>query len=248
MAMRSIRCAIVDDEPLALDLIEGYVRKTPFLELVARCSSPYQALQTLNSERIDLIYLDIQMPGVTGIEFSRIIQNGPKIIFTTAYSQFALEGFKVDALDYLVKPFNYQEFMKASTKALTWFSLLEKQPREDQQLAPPTPEDRAIFVKADYKLQKVEFDKIVYIEGLKDYVKIFLTDHPKPILTLMSLKSLEEKLPSSQFMRVHRSYIVNLHKVNTIERSRIVFGSTYIPIADGYKEKFQAFLDKRSIG
>lgn len=241
--MRTLRCIIIDDEPLALDLIEGYVRKTPFLELLDRFNSPYPAMQFLNSTTVDLVFVDIQMPGLTGIEFSKVIQNGPKIIFTTAYSQYALEGFRVDALDYLVKPFNYQEFLKAANKALTWYGLVEKQVDERQSTT-----DNSIFVKSEYKLLKIDFDKILYIEGLKDYVKIYLTDHPKPILSLMTLKSLEEKLPSDQFMRVHRSYIVSLNKITTIERSRIVFGSTYIPIADGYKEKFQEFLDKRFLG
>ncbi|MGE0076812.1 MAG: LytR/AlgR family response regulator transcription factor [Bacteroidales bacterium] len=242
--MRTIRCIVVDDEPLALDLLESYVLKTPFLELAEKFASPYQAMQYLNSNPIDLIFLDIQMPGITGIELSKVLQNGPKIIFTTAYSQYALEGFKVDALDYLVKPFNYTEFLKAANKALTWFSLVDKQVN----VKSDDDEDNAIFVKSEYKLLKIEFDKIIYIEGLKDYVKIYLTDLPKPILTLMTLKSLEERLPSSQFMRVHRSYIVCLSKITTIERSRIVFGSTYIPIADGYKDKFQEFLDKKYLG
>lgn len=236
--MRTLKCIIVDDEPLALDLLESYVKKTPFLELVERFVSPYQAMQYLTENQVDLVFLDIQMPGITGIELSKVIQSGPKVIFTTAYSQYALEGFKVDAIDYLVKPFNYQEFLKAANKALTWFGLVNKQSEE-------TSDDNAIFVKSEYKLVKIEYDKIIYIEGLKDYVKIYLIDHPKPILTLMTLKSLEERLPSNQFMRVHRSYIVNLTKISTIERSRIVFGSVYIPIADGYKEKFQGFLDKR---
>jgi len=240
--MRTLRCIIVDDEPLALDLLESYVKKTPFLELVERFVSPYQAMQYLTENQVDLVFMDIQMPGITGIELSKVIQNGPKVIFTTAYSQYALEGFKVDAIDYLVKPFNYQEFLKAANKALTWFSLVNKQSEDNS-----TSDDNAIFVKSEYKLVKIEYDKIIYIEGLKDYVKIYLTDHPKPVLTLMTLKSLEERLPSTQFMRVHRSYIVNLSKINTIERSRIVFGSVYIPIADGYKEKFQEFLDKRFI-
>ncbi|BDX38089.1 DNA-binding response regulator [Tenuifilaceae bacterium CYCD] len=236
--MRTLKCIIVDDEPLALDLLESYVKKTPFLELVERFVSPYQAMQYLTENQVDLVFLDIQMPGITGIELSKVIQNGPKVVFTTAYSQYALEGFKVDAIDYLVKPFNYQEFLKAANKALTWFNLVNKQSEE-------TSDDNAIFVKSEYKLVKIEYDKIIYIEGLKDYVKIYMTDHSKPVLTLMTLKSLEERLPSTQFMRVHRSYIVNLTKINTIERSRIVFGSVYIPIADGYKEKFQGFLDKR---
>ncbi len=242
--MRKIRCLIVDDEPLALGLIEDYVLKTPFLELVNKFNSPFQAIEALQSEKIDLIFLDIQMPGLSGIDFSKLLQNSPKVIFTTAYSQYALEGFKVDALDYLVKPINYQEFLKASNKALTWFNLTE------QNIDPKieTHSNTSIFVKSEYKLLKVEFDNILYIEGLKDYVKIYLKDQVKPILSLMSLKTLEEKLSPEQFMRVHRSFIVNLKQISRIERNRIVFGSVYIPIADSYKEPFQEFLNKKSLG
>ncbi len=240
--MKKIRCLIVDDEPLALDIIEDYVLKTPFLELVNKFNSPFQAIEALQSKKIDLIFLDIQMPGLSGIEFSKLLQNGPKVIFTTAYSQYALEGFKVDALDYLVKPINYQEFLKASNKALTWFNLTEQNIEQKTEIHSNT----SIFVKSEYKLLKVDFDNILYIEGLKDYVKIYLKDQVKPILSLMSLKTLEEKLPSEQFMRVHRSFIVNLHQIARIERNRIVFGSVYIPIADSYKEPFQEFLNKKS--
>ncbi|HCT31118.1 MAG TPA: DNA-binding response regulator [Bacteroidales bacterium] len=239
--MRKIRCLIVDDEPLALDLIEDYVLKTPFLELINKFSSPFQAIEALQNEKVDLIFLDIQMPGLSGIDFSKLLQNGPKVIFTTAYSQYALEGFKVDALDYLVKPINYQEFLKASNKALTWFNLTEQ--NIDQKIENSS--NTSIFVKSEYKLLKVELVDILYIEGLKDYVKIYLKDQCKPILSLMSLKTLEEKLPSEQFMRVHRSFIVNLHQIARIERNRIVFGSVYIPIADSYKEQFQSFLNEK---
>jgi DNA-binding LytR/AlgR family response regulator len=242
--MRKIRCLIVDDEPLALDLIEDYVLKTPFLELVNKFSSPFQAIDALQNEKVDLIFLDIQMPGLSGIDFSKLLQNGPKIIFTTAYSQYALEGFKVDALDYLVKPINYQEFLKASNKALTWFSLIEQ--NSDSKSVEPS--ITSIFVKSEYKLLKVELSDILYIEGLKDYVKIYLKEQSKPILSLMSLKTLEEKLSPEQFMRVHRSFIVNLSQISRIERNRIVFGSVYIPIADSYKEPFQEFLNKKFLG
>ncbi len=242
--MRKIRCLIVDDEPLALELIEDYVLKTPFLELVNKFNSPFQAIDALQSEKIDLIFLDIQMPGLSGIDFSKLLHNGPKVIFTTAYSQYALEGFKVDALDYLVKPINYQEFLKASNKALSWFSLTEQ--TFDNKSVEPS--NTSIFVKSEYKLLKVELSNILYIEGLKDYVKIYTKDQSKPILSLMSLKNLEEKLSPEQFMRVHRSFIVNLHQINKIERNRIVFGSVYIPIADSYKDQFQEFLNTKFLG
>jgi len=243
--MRKIRCIIVDDEPLALDLIEDYVLKTPFLELVKKFSSPFHAMEAIQSEKVDLVFLDIQMPGLTGIDFSKLIQHGPKVIFTTAYSQYALEGFKVDALDYLVKPFSYQEFLRAANKALTWFNLVEQ---GGVKTITEEPENKSIFVKSEYKLIKVELCNILYIEGLKDYVKIYQKDQNKPILSLMSLKTLEEKLPSDLFMRVHRSFIVNLEQIVKIERNRIVFGSVYIPIADSYKDQFQEFLNKKFLG
>ena len=233
----TIRCLLVDDEPLALDLLEGYVAKTPSLQLVGRCSSAFQAMEMLDKTEVDLIFLDIQMPGLSGLEFSRSLKDGPKVIFTTAFEQYALEGFKVDALDYLLKPISYPEFLNTVNKAKRWFEHYEKA---------TIPEIRtSIFVKADYKLVQIDFNNILYIEGLKDYVKFCLQDNEKPILSLMSMKSLEENLPDSKFMRVHRSFIVNLDKIKTIERNRIVFGKEYIPISENYKEKFQKFVNER---
>jgi two-component system, LytTR family, response regulator len=233
----TLRCLLVDDEPLALDLLEGYVVKTPSLTLAGRCSSAFQAMQMLEKTEVDLMFLDIQMPGFSGLEFSRSLQDGPKIVFTTAFEQYALEGFKVDALDYLLKPISYPEFLNAVNKAKRWFELSEKT---------NIPESRtSIFVKADYKLVQIDFKNILYIEGLKDYVKFYLEGTEKPILSLMSMKSLEENLPEQSFMRVHRSFIVNLDKIKTIERNRIVFGMEYIPISDNYKEKFQKFVNDR---
>lgn len=233
----TIRCLLVDDEPLALDLLEGYVAKTPSLTLAGLCSSAFQAMEMLDKTEVDLIFLDIQMPGLSGLEFSRSLKEGPKVIFTTAFEQYALEGFKVEALDYLLKPISYPEFLNAVTKAKRWFEHFEKA---------TIPETRtSIFVKADYKLVQIDFNNILYIEGLKDYVKFCLEDNEKPILSLMSMKSLEENLPDSKFMRVHRSFIVNLDKIKTIERNRIVFGKEFIPISENYKEKFQKFVNER---
>lgn len=240
--MSKIPCLVVDDEPLALDLIESYVAQTPFLELKGRCSSPFQAMEIMQEQPIQLLFLDIQMPGLTGLDFTKSLANGPRVIFTTAYGQYALEGFKVDAIDYLLKPFNYSEFLRAATKAKAWFDLLESSTTKQEKEEPAVD---SIFVKSEYKLVRIDLGSILYVEGLKDYVKIYTTTDSKPIMSLMSLKSLEERLPVADFMRVHRSYIVNLKKVTTIERSRIVFGKEYIPIADGYKERFQQFLDKR---
>lgn len=233
----TVRCLLVDDEPLALDLLEGYVAKTPSLTLSGRCSSAFRAMEMLEKTEVDLMFLDIQMPGLSGLEFSRSLQDGPKVIFTTAFEQYAIEGFKVDALDYLLKPISYPEFLNAVNKTKRWFEHFEKA---------SVPETRtSIFVKADYKLIQIEFNNILYIEGLKDYVKFYLEDNEKPVLSLMSMKSLDENLPEPKFMRVHRSFIVNLDKIKTIERNRIVFGKEYIPISENYKEKFQKFVNER---
>jgi DNA-binding LytR/AlgR family response regulator len=232
-----LRCLLVDDEPLALDLLEGYVVKTPSLSLAGRCSSAFQAMEMLENTEVDLMFLDIQMPGLSGLEFSRSLSKGPKVIFTTAFEQYALEGFKVDAVDYLLKPVSYPEFLNAVNKAKRWFEHTSKETE---------PEARnSIFVKSDYKLVQIEYSNILYIEGLKDYVKFYLEGNEKPVLSLMSMKSLEENLPDSKFMRVHRSFIVNLDKIKTIERNRIVFGKEYIPISENYKEKFQKFVNER---
>jgi two-component system, LytTR family, response regulator len=233
----NLRCLIVDDEPLALDLLEGYVLKTPSLSLAGRCSSAFQVMEMLGNTEVDLMFLDIQMPGLTGLELIRSLPNPPKVIFTTAFEQYALEGFKVDALDYLLKPISYPEFLNAVNKAKRWFEL------EDKPVAPAA--RNSIFVKSDYKLVQIEFKNILYIEGLKDYVKFYLEGNEKPVLSLMSMKSLEENLPGDRFMRVHRSFIVNLDKIKTIERNRIVFGKEYIPVSDNYKDKFQQFVNER---
>lgn len=236
--MTTINCLIVDDEPLALSLIEGYVQKTPFLKLVGKCTNAFEALEKIGSEKIDLLFLDIQMPGLTGMELSRSLTNGPKVIFTTAFEEYALEGFKVDAIDYLLKPFNYEEFLKSANKAREWLSATSGSKETDQD---------ALFVKSEYKLVKIDLQRVLYIEGLKDYAKIYLRDQTRPVMTLMSLKSLEEQLPAHQFMRIHRSFIVRLDKIDLIERNKVVIGQTGITIADAYKEAFQGYLAKKSM-
>lgn len=228
--------AIVDDEPLALSLLESYVDKTPFLRLAGKYSSAVQAMKELPGRHVDLLFLDIQMPELNGLEYSKMIDPATRIVFTTAFGQYAIDGYKVNALDYLLKPISYVDFLQAANKALQWFELLQ-QPKEDIQ---------SIFVKSDYKLVQIELSKILYVEGLKDYIKIYEEDVPKPILSLMSLKAMEELLPASRFIRVHRSYIVQKDKIRVIDRGRIVFGKNYIPIGDSYKQNFQDFLDQRS--
>lgn len=234
----TIKCITIDDEPLALKQISGFVEKTPFLELVASCKSAFEAMEVISNQEVDLMFVDIQMPDLTGIDFVKSLRNEQKIIFTTAYQEYALEGFKVNALDYILKPFGYDEFLTAANKALSHFNLLNKA------TVKVDTKDDYLFVKSEYKIKRINLNDIQYIEGLREYVKIVLKDD-KPVMSLMSLKSLEEKLPQQRFMRIHRSFIVNLDEVQTIERSRIIFGKTFIPVSEQYKDKFHDFLGKR---
>jgi len=233
-----INVIAIDDEPLALKLVSGYIGKTPGLNLAGSFDNPLDAIEFLNNESIDLIFVDIQMPDLSGLEFTRSIVKGPKVIFTTAYEKYALEGFRLDVIDYLLKPFSYEEFLKAVQKAVRLIRLENEIPEKIDA------NDEFLFLKSDYKIRRINFNDILYLEGLKDYVKVFTQKSDKPVISLVTLKLLESKLPESKFMRVHRSYIVNLGKIDTIERSRIVFGKTYIPVSEQYKAKFQEFLDK----
>jgi len=236
--MRKLTCLIADDEPMALNLIESYVLKTPFLDLRSKCSSAIEAMQKLEDENtIDLFFLDIQMPDLTGLEFSKLLPSKSKVIFTTAFDRYAIDGYKVNALDYLLKPFDYTEFLSAATKARNYFENLQSAPEKKQEF---------FFVKSEYKQIKINFSEILFIEGLKDYVKIFLKGQPKPILTLMSLKKLEEELPAENFMRIHRSYIIALDKIEAIERNQIVIGSQQIAIAPNYKDALMVYITGKS--
>ena len=240
--MHKISCIIIDDEPLALNLTESYVNKTAFLELKGKYHSAIEAIEIINSEKINLLFLDIQMPDLNGIELSHTLQKGAKVIFTTAFTEFAIEGFKADALDYLLKPFNYEEFLKAANKAKEWFDLIEASQNQVQN------ENRNyIFVKSEYKQIKINLDDVFYFEGLKDYIKIWLKSQPKPILTLMSLKSLEEELPATKFMRIHRSFIIALDKIQAVERMQVIINNVRISVAEHYKEKFQVFISGKSV-
>jgi len=249
-----LNCIAVDDEPLALGLVSSFIEQTPFLNLVGRFSSAVDALKAIHSQKIDVLFLDIQMPDLNGIELARVLDNSkankPRIVFTTAYNQFALEGYKVDALDYLLKPFNYEEFLHAATKALNYAELVEKSntpavaTNSTATVAEERIEDEYLFLKVEYQLVRIALNDILYIEGLKDYVKIWLKSAEKPILSLTSLKSLEEKLPSKKFMRVHRSFIVSLDKINSITRNALQIGKVNITVGDQYKEAFSQFLSK----
>ena len=236
-----IRCIAIDDEPLALKQIDAYIRKTPFLESVRLFNSAIDAMEFLSLEKADLIFVDINMPDLNGLDFVKALTDKPGIIFTTAYSEYAIEGFRVDAIDYLLKPVSYNDFLKAVNKARQIFeNNVSKSGRVIQR-----PDH--LFVKADYKIVRIELSDIKYIESMHEYVKIHLTDG-KPVMTLLSLKSIEEQLPADKFMRVHRSYIVNKEKIRVVERNRIVFdNNVYIPVSDQYKEAFQEFINRNFI-
>lgn len=242
--MANIKCAVVDDEPLALGLMASYVKKTPFLELVGAYSSAVLAMQEMHDHPVDLVFLDIQMPELNGLDYSRMISPQTRVVFTTAFNQYALDSYKVNALDYLLKPISYPDFLQAANKAQEWFRLVEQSQQSEKK--ENQDEKLSIFVKSDYKLIRIELKNILYVEGLKDYVKIYEENASRPVISLMSMKAMEEMLPADRFMRVHRSYIVQKEKIRIIEHNRIVFGNTYIPIGDSYKQAFQDFLNKRS--
>lgn len=300
-----LRCMVVDDEPLAVELMEGYVLKTPFLELVGSCGSGTAAFAMLRQQPVDLLFCDIQMPGLSGMELSRMLPENTRVIFTTAFSQYAVEGFRVQALDYLLKPISYNDFLAAANKALAWFELKRRAERAEPDGAAEDPAARAaeaghagrtaepagtnaaveaagttaagttaagtataeaagepaphretrqpgggrqsLIVKTEYRLQQIPLDRIRYIEGLKDYVKIHVEGEAHPVVSLLSLKSLEEQLPADRFIRVHRSYIVQPSKIRTIERNRILFDGERIPISESYRQPFYDFLARHAL-
>ncbi len=228
----------IDDEPLALKLITGYIEETPDLSLLGNFTNPLKASVFLKENIVDIVMLDIQMPELNGIEFTRQMNRGPKVIFTTAYKNYAIEGFKLEVVDYLVKPFSYQDFLKAIKRAEKLINL-EKRSYENIES-----NNEFLYLKSNYKIKRINFNNIQYIEGLNDYVRIHAASSGEPIQSQVTLKTIESKLPAGKFMRIHRSFIVNLQKVETIDRGRIVFGKAYIPVGDKYKEKFEDFLRK----
>jgi two-component system LytT family response regulator len=233
-----ITCIAIDDEPLAVKKIAGYIQKIPFLELVAECRSAFEAMEILRSNKIQLMFIDINMPDFNGMEFVKSLTEKPYVVFTTAYSEYAVEGFQVEAVDYLLKPISFSNLLKAANKVKELVDLKSA-------ILPETVKSTAnhLFVKSEYKLVRIELDDIKYIESQHEYIKIHLTNSA-PVLTQLSLKAIEEQLSPDKFMRVHRSFIVQLNKISVIDRNRIVFdGKIYIPVSDQYKEKFQAYID-----
>lgn len=231
-----LRCLAVDDEPLALDLLEDNIRQVPYLELVGTCQNALEALKFLQQHTVDLIFLDIQMPGLTGLQFIQSLTQKPMIVLITAYEKFALEGFNLDVIDYLVKPVAFERFIKACNKALELQNLRSRKSIEET--------TDYFFVNVEYSLVKVEFADIRWIEGLKDYIKIFLRSTSKPIVTRMSIKSLEEQLPASKFVRVHKSYIVSIPAITSVRKSSVFIGAEEIPIGDNYKDALNLVINK----
>ena len=235
----TLNCIIIDDEPLAAELLASYARKTLFLNLIGVFNSAVEGIKVIRENRVDLIFLDIQMPELSGLEVAKILPKETKIIFTTAFSQYAVDGYKANAVDYLMKPVSYDDFLAGANRALEWFRSV----RQSENAS----DDRFIFVKSEYKLVKIMFDDILYIEGLKDYVKIYLTDGRDPVMSLMNMKKIEESLPKPEFMRIHRSYIVHMRKIEGIDRFRVVIGNAILPISDSYKTTIQDYLDGHTL-
>lgn len=243
-----MNCLAVDDESLALDLLEDNIRKVPFLNLVARCRNAFEAVEHLRREAIDLVFLDIQMPGLTGVQFLHSLgPNPPMVIFVTAYEQYALEGFNLDVVDYLLKPVAFERFLKAVNKAHELHHLRAPgahaaDPQPETPVAEAAlanaPTGDYLFVNADYSLVKIRLSDITYVEGLKDYVKIYQEGHTRPVITRLTMKALEEKLPTGRFLRVHKSYIVSLDKIESIRNLRIKIGAAQIPVSEHYSEAF----------
>jgi len=233
-----LNCVIIDDEPLAADLLASYAMKTPFLNVVGTFNSAIDGIKAIKERNVDLLFLDIQMPELSGVEFATIVGAETKIIFTTAFCQYAIEGYKVNAIDYLLKPIGYDAFLQAAHKVLDLLVTEEK--------AKLSARDRFFFVKRDYKLVRINLDDILYIMGEKDYVKICLANGDV-VSSLMNMKKLDCYLPRPEFIRVHRSYIVHINKADMIERSNVVFGETYIPITNSYKDEVQDYLDLHTL-
>lgn len=241
--MKTITCIAIDDEPLALGLMVSYIDKTPILDLAGQFDNAIDAMEFLEGNPVQLIFLDIHMPDFTGVEFARTLDKSCKVIFTTAYEKYAVEGFQLHALDYLLKPISYEVFLDSALRAKKQFDLLENANPEIS--SKQGQEEDFLFIKADMQVKRVDYDDILYLEGLKDYVKLYLESTKAPLVFHATMKSLETKLPTDRFMRIHRSYIVHLEKIKTIERYRILFGNKRIPISKQYKEAFDNFVKKK---
>ncbi|MBR2135912.1 MAG: response regulator transcription factor [Bacteroidales bacterium] len=257
---RKITCIAIDDEPLALMQVEAYIRKTPFLKLEGSFSSAVEAGQFLVNRQVDALFVDINMPDLSGMEFIRSISNPPLVVFTTAYSEYAVESYKVDAVDYLLKPFSLEDFQRAAHKVAERCQLLAKaressQPAEISQVD----KDESVYLKTDYKVVKLRLADIRYVEGMGEYLKIHTDDQPRPLVVLLSMKKMEDRLKGHSFMRVHKSYIVNLGKIMEVSRGKITmeapacmcgkdFNEEPVPVGDLYRDEFQSYIDSKFLG
>lgn len=232
-----IRCLAIDDEPLALKKLAAYIQKIPFFELAGTCQTTHEALDMIHSQNIDVLFVDINMPDVNGLDFVKNLTEQPIIVFTTAYSEYAIEGYKVNALDYLLKPFGIDDFRNTAEKIKKQYDLLRTAS------VSKADDDDTIFLKTEYKIMRISLNEIIYIEAMSEYLRIFTNNRTRPIVVLLSMKKMEERLPSSTFMRVHRSYIINLKKIREMSKNHIILDNEAdIPIGDLYKEPFNAYI------
>ena len=238
-----IRVLAIDDEPLALRQLSSYIKKIPYLELVGECQSALDAMAVMEKQTIDAIFIDINMPDLNGLDFVRSIESPPLVVFTTAYSDYAIEGYKVNAVDYLLKPFTLEDMQGAAEKVRTQYELLH------QGDVSVVDEDDAIFFKTEHKVVRVQVSDIRYVEGMSEYLKIHLEGDRKPLIVLLSMKKLEERLPRHVFMRIHRSYIINLRKIQEVNKNRVILDAdTYLPIGDLYRDTFNSYIDSKFLG
>ena len=248
-----IRCLAVDDEPLALKQLVTYIEKVPFLELAAQASNALEARAFLQQETVDVMFCDINMPDLNGMDFVKSLAAPPLVVFTTAYADYAVEGVRVNAVDYLLKPFGLDEFRRAAERVRERSLTPAPSQGGGAQSAQTSPSlgsggGDSLFVKSDYRVIRIEISKIRYVEAMSEYLRIYLEGEAKPVITLLSMKKIEERLPDS-FMRIHRSYIVNLDKVQEVNKNRVILDQdTYLPIGDMYREAFQQYLDQRFLG
>ncbi len=234
-----IRCLAIDDEPLALELLEDNISKIPFLKLIAACDNAMEAMKVMQQENIDLLFLDIQMPGLTGLQFIQSMHTPPMIILITAYEKYALEGFNLDVTDYLVKPVSLDRFVKACNKAKQLFDL-----KKQQKTTGVSSQPGYFFVNVDYSLLKITLADVVYVEGLKDYIKIHLKSTSRPVVTRMPVKTIEEQLPSSEFIRIHKSYIVSVAFITAIRKSSVFIDTLELPVGDSYRDSVNSLTGK----
>ena len=234
----TIRCIVVDDEPLAVEMLAGYVRRTPSLDLLSTFTDPVLALSAIRSSKPELVFMDIQMPDLNGLELSRLLPSETRIIFTTAFKEYAFESYEVGAIDYLLKPIKYQKFLEAVSKADQWFAM-----RSSEDAASREKERKSAFIKVDGELRNIDFDDILYVAGMKDYVTVHLQSDDRPLVTHITMKAIEDLLPSDRFMRVHRSYIVALDKISAIDSyGDVLIGKVSVPVSDSYRKDIDAYI------